>query len=222
MGLARAAGFDATEVFVQPRNIALYFTPTDNEANRLRADVVWVHAGSQDYYLDPGARYFPFGVLPWYETDAGGIRVTKRGGEVVTSEHAQSANATIVRHTDLTVNPDGSIAGTIQVDFTGEEGGLLRLDARKEDETGRTKDLEDRIKGWLPLGSDFQITKIADWDDAEKPVHVEGKLNVPSFAKGAMRRLRDAAGSISGRTGQPVCAGQPRQPDLFPPPVPGD
>ncbi len=189
VGLARAAGFEAAELFVQPRNIAVYFNPNEKEANRVRDDIVWVHAGTQDYYLDPGARYFPFGVLPWYETDAGGIKVTKRGGEVVTSEHAKSADATVVRHTDLTVSPDGSIAGTIQVDFTGEEGGLLRLNARKEDETGRTKNVEDRIKGWLPLGSDFQITKIADWDDAEKPVHVEGKLNVPTFAKGALRRL---------------------------------
>jgi Domain of Unknown Function with PDB structure (DUF3857) len=189
VGLARAAGFDATEIFVQPRNIALYFAPNDNEANRMRADIVWVHAGSQDYYLDPGARYFSFGIMPWYETDAGGIRVTKRGGEVVTSGHAQSADATVVRDTDLTVSQDGSIAGTIQVDFTGEEGGLLRLDSRKEDETGRTKDLEDRIKSWLPVGSDFQITKIADWDDAEKPVHVEGTVSIPSFAKGALRRM---------------------------------
>lgn len=189
VGLARAAGFDATEIFIQPRNIALYFAPTDNEANRIRADVVWVHAGSQDYYLDPGARYFSFGILPWYETDAGGIRVTKRGGEVVTSAKAQSANATVVRRSDLTVSPNGSITGTIQVDFTGGEGGLLRHDSRREDETGRTKGLEDRIKGWLPVGSDFQITKIADWDDVEKPVHVEGTVNVPSFAKGATRRM---------------------------------
>ena len=190
VGLARAAGFDATEVFIQPRSIGLYFSPNDKEPSQIRADIVWVHAGSQDYYLDPGARYFPFGVLPWFETDAGGIRVTKRGGEVVTSSHAQSANATIVRHTDLTVSPDGSITGTLQVDFTGQEGGLLRRDARKEDETGRTKDLEDRIKGWLPVGSDFQITKIADWDDAEKPAHVEGTVSIPSFSKGAMRLMR--------------------------------
>jgi len=189
VGLARAAGFEATEVFVQPRSVALYFNPNDNEVRRIQADIVWVRAGAQEYYLDPGARYFPFGVLPWFESDAGGIRVTKRSGEVVTSEHAKSSNATIARHTDLTVNQDGSITGTLQGDFTGQEGGLLRRDARKQDETGRTKDLEDRIKRWLPVGSTFQITKIADWDDAEKPVHVEGTVQIPSLAKGAVRRM---------------------------------
>jgi hypothetical protein len=71
IGLARAAGFEANAVFVSPRNIA-FFTPNSMDSSQLNADVVWVRAGTQEYYLDPAARYFPFGSLPWYESSAGG------------------------------------------------------------------------------------------------------------------------------------------------------
>lgn len=188
IGLARAAGFDATEVYVAPRNREL-FLPERKEVDQLQADIVWARAGSQEYYLDPGARYFPFGLLPWYESETGGIRVDKRGGTVVNTPNPVSSDATVVRHADVEVREDGSIEGKVQVDFTGQEAGLLRHEQRKEDETGRTKALEERIKQWLPVGSTFEVTKIANWDDVEQPVRVEGTLKIPSFATTPARRM---------------------------------
>lgn len=188
VGLARAAGFDATEVYVAPRNEEL-FLPKRNEVDQLRADVVWVRAGSQEYYLDPAARYFPFGLLPWYEAGTGGIRVDKHVGTVIDTPAPPSSDATMVRTADLEVKEDGSISGVLQVDFKGQRAALLREEKRKEDDAGRTKDLEDAIKAWLPAGSEFGIAKITDWDNIEQPIHVEGTLKIPSFATGAAQRL---------------------------------
>ena len=187
-GLARAAGFDSTLVYVASRNRDV-FLPQRNDVGELRADVVWVRAGGKEYYLDPGARYFAFGILPWYETETSGIRFDKNGGAVVTTPNPDSTDATLIRHADVEVQDDGSISGTIQVDFTGQEAGLVREARRKEDETGRTKELEDRIKQWLPVGSTLEVTKIANWDDVEQPVHIEGTLKTPSFATTSAQRL---------------------------------
>ncbi len=188
VGLVRAAGLEATEMHVAPRDDEL-FVPARKEASQLRADVVWVHAGSQDYYLDPGARYFPFGLLPWYETESGGIKADKHSSAAVNTPNPTPSDATVVRNADLEVGSNGSISGSLQVDFTGQRAGLLRTEKRKEDETGRTKDLEDEIRSWLPAGSEFRITEIANWDDIGQPVHVEGALTIPSFGSGAARRL---------------------------------
>ncbi len=188
VGLARAAGFDATEVYVAPRN-DVYFIPDQKDPGEIQTDLVWVRAGSQEYYLDPGARFFPFGVLPWSESSAGGIRVDKHGATVVTTAASASTDATIVRDADLQLQNDGSISGTLRIDFTGEEGGLVRTDERKEDETGRRKYLEERIKDWLPVGSTFEISKLANWDAFDQPLHVEGTVKVPSFASAAMQRM---------------------------------
>jgi len=188
VGLARAAGFDATEVYIAPRNLEM-FLPNRNDVDQLSDEITWVRAGTQEYYLDPSARYFPFGVLPWYETEAGGIKVDKHGGTVVNTPEAKSSDATLVRNADLEVKDDGSIAGTLQIDFTGQRGALIREENRKEDETGRTKFFEDDVKRWLPVGAEFKVTKIANWDNNDLPVHVEGTLKIPSFANSAERRM---------------------------------
>jgi hypothetical protein len=188
VGLARAAGFDSTEVYVAPRNREL-FTPAANDVSELSDELVWVHAGSQDYYLDPSAHYFPFGLLPWYETATTGIRVDKRGGSVVNTPNPVSSDATLVRNADLEVTQDGEITGTVQVEFAGQRAGMIRDERRKDDETGRTRYLEDKIKAWLPTGSEFEISKIANWDNINQPIHVEGTLKIPSYSTSASRRM---------------------------------
>ena len=188
VGLARAAGFDATEIFLAPRNVEM-FLPNRNDVDQLSDEIVWVRAGTQEYYLDPGAQYFPFGLLPWYETEAGGIKVDKHGGTIVNTPAGKSSDATLVRNADLQVKDDGSIAGTVQIDFAGQRGALMREENWKEDETGRIKLLEDEVKAWLPIGAEFKVTKIADWGNDGLPVHVEGTLSLPSFANSAERRM---------------------------------
>jgi hypothetical protein len=188
VGLTRAAGFDASEVYVAPRNEEI-FVLQRKEFSQLRADVVWVHAGSQDYYLDPASRYFPFGLLPWYESGTGGIKADKRAVTTVDTPNPLSTDATIVRHADLVLGSDGEISGSLEVDFTGQQAALLRLEKRKQDDTGRTKDLEDDIRSWLPAGSEFSVTKVANWDNIDQPIHVEGTITLPSFTRGATQRM---------------------------------
>ena len=188
IGLARAAGFEATDVYLAPRNSDV-FLPQQNDVAVLRTEIVWVRAGSQEYYLDPGARYFPFGLLPWYETGTGGIRVDKHGATITEIPNPVASQSTIVRSGDIQISDTGSMAGQIQVDLTGQRAALLRRSLRREDETGRTKDLEDQVKRWLPAGSTFSIAKISGWDDIERPVHLEGNLTIPSFGGHSFSQL---------------------------------
>jgi hypothetical protein len=188
VGLVRAAGFDATEVFVAPRNQDT-FQPRTKDSDRLSDGLVWVKAGTQEYYLDPSARYFPFGVLPWPESASPGIRINKQGSTMITTPPPPSSDAMIIRHADLEMDTDGSVFGKLQIDLTGQRGALLRDENHKQDETGRKKVLEEEIRGWLPAGSTLEVTKIDNWGNVELPVHVEGAVNVPGFGTTAGRRM---------------------------------
>jgi hypothetical protein len=159
IGLARAAGFDATAVFIAPRNIEM-FIPSGNDESELSDDVVWVYAGSKDHYLNPAARYFPFGILPWYETSTSGIKVDKHGATIVDTPDPVASDAALVRNAELEIQPSGEITGTIRVDYAGQRGALIRGDERKDDDSGRKKFFEAEIKSWLPAGADFTVSKI--------------------------------------------------------------
>jgi uncharacterized protein DUF3857 len=178
IGLARAAGFEAFEVYLVPRNRDL-FRPAGQDARSLTADIVWARAGGKEYWLDPAALYYPFGLIPWYETESRGLRVAKQGAEFVETPAASSADAKETRRADLELKEDGSASGKLEIEFSGGIAAIERTSHRRDDETGRKKACEKEIQGWLPTGAKFEVTKISDWDDASQPLRVEGSVNVP-------------------------------------------
>jgi Domain of Unknown Function with PDB structure (DUF3857) len=188
VGLARAAGFEASEVYVVPRNQDV-FIPSGQNTRPLTADIVWARAGGKEYWLDPAALFYPFDLLPWYETESKGVRVSKQGGEFIETPAAASSDATLVRRADLEMKEDGTASGKLQVDLAGQTGALRRTWHRRDDETGRRKALENEIKPWLPGGSTFEVTSIANWDDTSVPLHVEGNVVVPGMGSVTGHRM---------------------------------
>ncbi len=188
VGLARATGFESEEVFVAPRNINAFY-PQLRDPSELGEDIVWVRADSKEYFLDPASIYFPFDVLPWFETNTSGIRLGKKPNDFVDVPGTLSSQATIVRHAELALDADGLATGKLAVDFTGQQAALWRGKTHLQDETGRKKTFEDEIKSWLPAGSGFELTQIANWDKTDQPLHVEGTLSLSAFGSPVGHRI---------------------------------
>lgn len=188
VGLARAAGFTAQMVFVAPRN-ENFFYPNMRDAHELSANLVWVRAGTKEYHLDPASSFAPFGLLPWYETNTKGMRVTKEGAEMLSIPASATTDATIVRHATLELDEDGLASGKIELELTGQSAAVWREDERHEDETGRKKTFENRFKEWLPTGSSVEVTSIKNWEDNTLPVQVEATVTIPNFGTSAGRRM---------------------------------
>jgi hypothetical protein len=188
IALARAAGFEAASVYVAPRNNSI-FVKESQDSRQLGADLVWVKAGGQEYYLDPGARFYGFGLLPWYEAGTGGLKLNKQGGDFIDTPNSKPADALVTRHADVNIRDDGGAEGKIEITFSGQEAGLLRQENRDQDETGRKKALEDKIKEWLPREATFDVTNMPDWTDVEKPVRVEGTVKIASAVNALNRRM---------------------------------
>jgi len=188
VGLARAAGFEAAEVYLTPRSDNLFF-PNLQDPRVLTADVAWVRAGGAEFYVDPAAKFYPFGLLPWFEAAAKGIRVGKQGAEFVQTPESASSEATVSRHAELDINEDGAAAGDVTVTWTGQPAALRREEIRNHDEAGKKKALEEEIRGWLPADSTFEVTKIAGVEKIGEPLMVAGTAKIPAWATPAGRRM---------------------------------
>lgn len=180
VALARAAGLSASEVLVANRG-KVFFLPEKMDPSQLSADIVWVHAGTQDYYLDPASSAFPFGILPWFETDTRGVRCSKTGGEVVTIPPLPSSQATITRTVELEIDSGGQATGRLRTEYTGQSAASRRARYRKKDEAGRRQSVGREIQRWLPAGSTFEVTAISNWDNIDLPLFVDGTAKVPRF-----------------------------------------
>jgi hypothetical protein len=188
VGLARQAGFEAAMVYLASRN-RTFFVPDLQDIRQLSSQAVWVRAGGKEYFLDPGSRYYPFGVLPWAETATKGLRVEGAKSEVVSTPLPPASDARVQRRIEVKMDEEGSLAGKIQVDFGGQEGSDIREEQHAEDEAGRRKRLEDSIKGWLPPESKFEITKVSNWDDLTQPIRVEGTIKVDGLTAQTEHRI---------------------------------
>lgn len=187
IGLARAAGLEANQVLLAPRD-QRFFLPDLQDASELDDDIVRVKLSGHDLFLDPAAKFYPFGLLPWNETGVSGFLINKDGGDFIQTPSPKSSDAVVERHATLEIATDGSLSGAVEVDFTGIRASSTRQEERTDDETGRKKDMGDEIKHWFPRGAKFEITKMSGWNDIG-PLVISGTLTIPGYATGAGHRM---------------------------------
>ena len=188
VALAQAAGFEAQVIFVAERD-AQFFTEKLLTTRQLDGEVALVRVGAEERFFDPGTPHCPFGLMNWLRTGVQGLKTNKDGGVFVTTTQPSSANASIERQGTLQMDEAGTLKGKVQVAFTGLEGLRRKLSAMDEDDTGRRKDMEDEIKGWLPAGATVTLDDIAGWTGHEAPLTVDFTIEVPGFGTPAGRRL---------------------------------
>jgi hypothetical protein len=197
LALARAAGFEASGVWVADRR-NYFFYPQTMDGRRLDANVVVVKLNGKDAFFDPGAEFTPYGMLPWVETGTRGLKLDKDGGTWIDTPVPESRESTIKRKAELKLNSDtGELQGTLVVTYSGLEASQRRLDERFADDAEHKKFLEDEVKEAIPVGCDVELTKQPDWKNSASPLVAEYTLKVPGWLSAAGRRALLPVGLFS-------------------------
>ena len=197
VGLARAAGFDASPVRVATRDDH-FFKPGIMRSRDLNTYVALVKLNGKDSYFDPGYTFTPFGLLPWSETNTAGLKLDKDGGAWVTTSLPESSASQILRKADLNMTSDGSLEGKLTVTFTGLEALWRRVQECNEDEAHRKKLLEDYVKEIIPVGIEVELTNKPEWASSAPTLVAEYSLKVPGWISGAGKRALCPVGLFSG------------------------
>jgi hypothetical protein len=188
VALARAAGFDAQVVRAANRE-AFFFKPNYLVTSQLSSELAVVKLNGNDVYLDPGTEFCPFGMVRWRHTSDKGLRLEKSGGTFVVIPPATADKSQLRRVANAAITADGSLKGTLDVEFKGNGALEHRLSALNEDDAGRRKRLEDEAKEWLPEGAIVSLDNVEGWEGSDAPLHVRYKIDIPSFASVAGKRL---------------------------------
>jgi Domain of Unknown Function with PDB structure (DUF3857) len=187
LALVRAAGLEAYPVLVSRRN-EYFFTPQMLDPHRLDDNVVLVKLNGKDTFYDPGTAFTPFGILPWPETAVQGLRLDKDGGAWVTTSVPDSTVSNITRKADLRMTDQGGLEGKVTVTFSGLEALSMRLELRNEDETTRTKYIEDVVREFIPVGIDVDLKNKPDWSSSAPTLVGEFEIKVQGWASAAGHR----------------------------------
>jgi hypothetical protein len=186
--MVRAAGLQARIVLVTARDNDI-FRPDLWDPDQLNAMVISVKIGDRECFFDPSTKFCPFGLLPWEETDAQGIRLDPSGVSGIHTSLPESLAAVTERRAELQLREDGTIEGKLIVDFFGQEALERRRMHNLEDHTGRREKMADEVKSWLPDGAIVEVVTIAQWDSTADPLRLECTVRVPQYAVVTGKRL---------------------------------
>jgi hypothetical protein len=173
VALARAAGFDASFVWVSER-ADFFFNPRILDARQLEdANIVMVTLNGQNLFLDPAEAHCAFGELTWQETGVAGLKLDSSGGSFVTTTPAKSSDAVTARSATFTMGDDGMLQGKLAVTFSGQEAMDRRQVADLQDDVVRRKTLTDEVTSWLPAGATVKLTNQPDWAGSDSSLRAE-------------------------------------------------
>jgi len=196
LGLARAAGFEASGLWVADRR-NYFFNPASMDGSRLDENVVVVKVNGKNTFFDPGSAFMPYGMLPWTETGVNGLKLDKDGGSWLQTELPDSSRSTVQRKAELKLSDTGDLEGKVTVTFSGLEAAWRRIEERQADDAERKKFMEDELKGSVPVGCEVELTNQPDWKSSSPTLAGEYTLKVPGWVSGAGRRALLPVGLFS-------------------------
>jgi hypothetical protein len=213
--MARAAGLQAYMMRVADRD-EYFFQQNIPNPRQLTSEIVIVVVDGKEIFLDPGTPLCPFGHLKWQHTSTHGIRQTADGSvALVPTPEANYKEAISKRVGNITINEDGSAKGSIGIGWAGEEALVHKLRGLKTDAAGRKKELEDNLKAMLPNGATVQLISADGWEDVEKQLSATFKVEIPSYASTAGKRMLVPTNLFESRNRQPFAHGERKQPVYF-------
>jgi len=193
VGLARAAGFEASGGFVATRD-DYFFKQNRMNSAELNSNVAIVKVDGKDLFFDPGSAFIPYGLLPWMETGVSGLKLNKDGGVWIDTPMPLSADSQVIRKADFKISDEGTLEGKVTVTYTGLEAATRRQSFRNQDAEARKKYLEDTLKEYVPATIDVELKNQPDWASSEKPLVADYEVKIPGWVSSAGRRALMPAG----------------------------
>ena len=151
ISMARAAGFKAYAMIVTERDRNILNTGI-LDWDQLEDEIAIVDVGGKDVYFDPGQRYCEFGKLHWMHTLVAGVRQTDHGPELLVTPSGGYPDNSTRRIAELTLGPDGTIAGQVRISMSGEEALRWRQVVLRNDEPEAKKRFEAQLQDVVPPG----------------------------------------------------------------------
>jgi hypothetical protein len=158
-----------------------------------------VRLNGKQIYCDPGAKYTPYGLLPWSETGVAGLLLDKNGGTWIQTPLPEPSESALERKAELTLADTGDLEGKLTITCTGLEAVRRRNELRNEDDAGRKKFLEESITRTVPSASEVTLTNQPDWNGSAAPLVAEFTLKVPGWAAPTGRRVMLPVGLFSAQ-----------------------
>lgn len=146
--------------------------------------VVTAKTGKRYLIFDPTNQYVPIGLLPTYLQGSTGILMAGPDSEAIALPVLPPDSDTVNRVASFTLDPDGSLTGSVTVKRLGASSDDLRFTFITASEKEKRESLENSLRNDF---SSFTVEKeaVQNMDKLNQPLVLQYDVTVSSYAKNA-------------------------------------
>ena len=213
-GLSRALGFETEVLRASDRRTQVFDQKLLTTA-QLSSEIIRVRLNDKEIFLDPGTKFCPFGLVAWSKTSMPALKLDAEGGTFMLVPTATADKSVVRRTAEAALSGDGSLQGTVTLEFNGNEALEQRLSTPSDDQA-RREELQRELSNRLPQNAVLKLREIHGWNDSEAPLIARFSVEVPGFARVSNLRLHVPANLF--RSTQPESLQSPvrKYPVYFP------
>lgn len=210
--LATSLGHETRLAFGGDRS-EKFFNPQQAHVSFVHFSSVAVKIGGRWKYYDPGDPFAPFGMLPWNEEDTSVLLLSSKDYTTTITPLSEPEKSGAKRTGKFKLLEDGTLEGTVNIEYYGQESYVHKLDDYKDSPNKREEDLKEEVKKQMSTAEISDI-KIENVTDTEKPFTYNYKIRVPNYAQKTGKRLFFQPGFFEYGKG-PLFSSAARKYDIF-------
>ncbi len=185
--LATALGYEARLAFGGDRS-EKFFNPNQAHESFIHFSSIAVKINGRWKYYSPGDKFVPYGMLPWNEESTAVLLLGYK--DYITTETPYSApEQTLAKRTGkFSLSEDGTLSGTVRVEYKGHLANQFKLDNYKEAASKQEEMLKEAVQKSIST-AEISAMSIENVTDPEKPFTYTYKVVVPKYAQKTGKRI---------------------------------
>ena len=185
--LATALGLEARLVFGGDRS-EKFFDVSQAHESFIHFSGIAVRVDGRWKYYSPGNKFVPYGLLEWKGEDTAVLLLGYKDYITTTTPYSSPEKSQAKRIGKFTLLEDGTLDGTVRIEYSGHLANRYKLDNYKDSDNKREETLKDDIKASMSTAEISSIS-IQNVTDAENPFIYEYKIRVLNYAQKTGKRM---------------------------------
>jgi hypothetical protein len=139
-------------------------------------------------YFDPGTPYLGYGDMFWHDENTVGMLIFGSGHNWIKTPLTDHSKTLSNRTSKLKLLEDGTLEGTVKVEYSGHQSISRREDGYRNSVTKREEDYKEELTSRMS-GAEITNLSIENFEDASKPLVYSYKVRIPNYAQKTGKRM---------------------------------
>ncbi|MBK8302265.1 MAG: hypothetical protein IPK98_02155 [Chloracidobacterium sp.] len=211
--MASSLGFDTRIALIGDRS-KINFNPEKMVNDKLvHPGGIAVKVNDTWKFFNPGSRFVPYGMMPWYEEGTMSLLVGEKTYNWKESPLSDETKTQAKRTGKFNLLEDGTLEGEVMIEYTGHDALIYRLQNYDESTATREDGVKSEVKSDLSAAEVSEIM-VENVDDPAKPLIKRFKVRVPNYAQKTGKRIFFQPGFFEYGE-KPLFSSSTRQYDIF-------